>query len=215
MGKYKPQNAGTVANVAPSPLKQPRNPSDAYISRIELIIFGLVEPFCNPPDTCIRVRKRSRGAHTIDAREPDPTPAINEEVKFCLSASSASEETLFEAVADDCAFIFRDPDHEWRFIRGIFSDGVDCCSGFIRVGCVGLLIAAELPKKIVKVQKISFKTLNGSISAPGKLNRYDIFRGASDRLIAVHNIKLRYHRSADLHNDGLVNDTTNHQALIS
>mmetsp|Transcript_6116 Transcript_6116/g.10244 ORF Transcript_6116/g.10244 Transcript_6116/m.10244 type:complete len:121 (+) Transcript_6116:1155-1517(+) len=120
MGKYKPQNAGTVAKVAPSPLKQPRNPSDAYISYIDLIIFGLADPFSNPPETCILVRKRSRGAHTIDAREPEPTPAINEEAKFCLSASSVSKETLFEAVADDCVefspssrtFIFRDPDHE-------------------------------------------------------------------------------------------------------
>jgi len=56
-----------------------------------------------------------------------------------------------------------------------YSSDAHCCSGFIRVGCVGLFIlAAELPRKIVMMQRISFTTLNESISGTAanlKLNR--------------------------------------------
>eukprot|EP00957_Ditylum_brightwellii_P081683 6213796-Ditylum_brightwellii.AAC.1 len=40
--------------------------------------------------TCIRVRTKSRGAHTMEAMPPDPAPAMMEEMEFwaCLITSS-------------------------------------------------------------------------------------------------------------------------------
>jgi len=39
---------------------------------------------CRSPMTCIRVRTRSRGAHTILEAAPDPTPALREASVSCF-----------------------------------------------------------------------------------------------------------------------------------
>mmetsp|Transcript_27620 Transcript_27620/g.57687 ORF Transcript_27620/g.57687 Transcript_27620/m.57687 type:complete len:145 (+) Transcript_27620:1148-1582(+) len=131
-----PQNAGTVARVAPSPRKQPRTPSDRYISWIDLMIFALWADFpSSPPATCMRVLTKSSGAQTTDAKDPDPTPDMRDETKFCRSAIFVVVAllvegiSLVEASSSSNTFIFRDPDQVRRRRRGDVSSFCICCCG--------------------------------------------------------------------------------------
>ena len=54
-------------------------PSARYISYIDLIILAFWADLPNPPATCIRVLTKSSGAHTTDAIDPDPTPAMRDD----------------------------------------------------------------------------------------------------------------------------------------
>jgi hypothetical protein len=82
--------------------------------------------------TCMRVLTRSSGAHTTDAKEPEPTPASREERKACLSCSPCCGVVVVEEDAasnSSCSyvFIFREPDHERRRLSsalGLSDDGI-------------------------------------------------------------------------------------------
>jgi len=91
------QKVGTVASVAPNPRKQPLKPSfrNTSCKALYIPLFLLVRVAAAAeapwlvvvvvvaaPMTCIRVRTRSRGAHTMLAIPPDPAPATMEERLF-------------------------------------------------------------------------------------------------------------------------------------